>query len=212
MSSFSTQARTQRVSLRDPITWGFLWPVPTDPPEGQTHHCRDKSSSAGNNTGKVPLDELRNGAPRLDRVHGVEAVAAGCAAGMAGTEPTLGGGGLRTEDGARNGPETTQERHVLNLYPLDKERKKGRKEEAAGSLQTSLKLQQRRGRWERTTGGSPESEITDAERMKQWKLIKDKSLCCGPVLGGFNCGGCLSEILLLSGNTPHSQPSSFRLA
>lgn len=25
-------------------------------------------------------------------------------------------------------------------------------------------------------------------RMKQCKLIKDKSVCCRPVLGGFNCG------------------------
>lgn len=82
---------------------------------------------------------------------------------------------------------------VLYLYLSTIRKKKMQrwgKEEAAGSLQSSQKLKRAGtgGRWECTTGVSPKSEITDAERMKQCKLIKDKSVCCQPVLGGFECG------------------------
>lgn len=65
------------------------------------------------------------------------------------------------------------------------------KEEATGPLRASqkLKLAGAQGRWECTAGASPKSESTDAERMKECKLIKDKRVCCQAVSGG---GGCLT--------------------
>lgn len=67
------------------------------------------------------------------------------------------------------------------------------KEEATGPLRASqkLKLAGAQGRWECTAGASPKSESTDAERMKECKLIKDKRVCCQAVSGG-NCRACLT--------------------
>lgn len=83
---------------------------------------------------------------------------------------------------------THTQKHVLCLYPPTNNKKGGAtvgKEEATGLLRASqeLKLAGSQGRWECTAGASPKSEITDAERMKECKLIKDKSVCCQAVLG-----------------------------
>lgn len=89
-----------------------------------------------------------------------------------------------------DGNNYTPKKHVLYLYPPTntKGSAEAGEEEAAGPLRTgqTLMLAGARGRWECTAGAAPESEITDAERMKECKLIKDKSVGCQTVAGGFN--------------------------
>lgn len=89
-----------------------------------------------------------------------------------------------------DGNNYTPKKHVLYLYPPTNTKRSAEagEEEAAGPLRTSQKLTLAgaRGRWECTAGAAPESEITDAERTKECELIKDKSVGCQTVAGGFN--------------------------
>lgn len=126
---------------------------------------------------------MRTWALPLDGVHGDVAVAAG----TSGRESTL---GVLLEGDAMDGNNYTPKKHVSYLYPPTNTKRSAEagQEEAAGPPRSSqeLMLAGARGRWECTAGAAPKSEITDAGRMKECKLIKDKSVGCQTVAGGFN--------------------------
>lgn len=78
--------------------------------------------------------------------------------------------GVLVEDDAMDGNNCTPKQHVSYLRPPTNTERSAEagEEEAAGPLRTSqeLMLAGARGRWERTAGAGPRSELTDVERMK----------------------------------------------
>lgn len=91
------------------------------------------------------------------------------------------------DDDAKNGKKKKQ-KHSLHLYPSTNKKKERMRQLVRCKPAQCWSSDGHGDDGSARLEAEPKSEITEGERMNQWKLSKDKSVCCRPVFGGCNCG------------------------